>query len=85
MAKQTRIIWPGGPHDFVLEEAAVTGNHEDRRMVGWVYVRGCVVEPAGGPWARSQAFLARRTDYGYELMPANRDPIAIWEATKGRG
>ncbi|GLW35219.1 hypothetical protein [Actinoplanes regularis] len=74
------VVWPGGAYDFVLD--GVTEKPGSTR--GWVTVYGLVVQPAGGKHRVVRGFYARRTDYGYEMMPANRDPVEIWKTTAGR-
>ncbi len=75
------VVWPHGLHHYIVRDVRICA--DKRCRPGWMYFQAVVISPDRGPYPRRQEFLGRRTDYGFELMPANRDPVAIWTATRG--
>lgn len=67
--ERTTIIWPCGPHDFVLVDAHETGGRLwAAPEKGWKWITGQVVEPEEPPWGW-HTFYCRPVNGGYEMMP----------------
>ena len=64
----TTVRWPGGPYDFVLQDATVDEDLTRRLGLeeGWLYIKGLLVEP----YRDSRTFYVQQLgDREYALKP----------------
>lgn len=70
--ERVTILWPGGPHGYVIEFAGIDVAMGERLGAagGWVWMRGAVIEPARLASPRHRVFYVGPAEKGaWTLVP----------------
>lgn len=65
--ERVKIYWPQGPYDFVIQYSGIDDGMPAPQM-GWLWMRGLVVEPAGVEHRAMRTFLVHRVDGHFEML-----------------